>query len=54
MKNKLLDKINYPSDLRELKKNQLEQLATEKIAADTAERKKAAFDWLREKKRYEA
>ena len=29
MKNKLLDKINYPSDLRELKKNQLEQLATE-------------------------
>ena len=28
----------------------LEQLATEKIAADTAERKKAAFDWLREKK----
>ena len=29
MKTKLLDKINYPSDLRELKKNQLEQLATE-------------------------
>ena len=29
MKNKLLDKINYPSDLRELKKNQLEQVVTE-------------------------
>ena len=29
MKDKLLDKINYPSDLRELKKNQLEQVATE-------------------------
>ena len=29
MKNKLLDKINYPSDLIELKKNQLELLAPE-------------------------
>ena len=28
----------------------LEQQTTAKIAADTAERKKAAFDWLREKK----
>ena len=29
MKNKLLDKINYPSDLRLLKKNQLEQVTEE-------------------------
>ena len=30
----------------------LEQLTTEKIAADTAERKKATFDWLRKNKLY--
>ena len=29
MKEKLLDKINYPSDLRKLKKNQLEQVSEE-------------------------
>ena len=29
MKDKLLDKINYPSDLRGLKKNQLEQVTKE-------------------------
>ena len=29
MKEKLLDKINYPSDLRKLKKNQLEQFSEE-------------------------
>ena len=29
MKQKLLDKINYPSDLRLLKKNQLEQVSNE-------------------------
>ena len=29
MSEKLLDKINYPSDLRKLKKNQLEQVSNE-------------------------
>ena len=29
MSEKLLDKINYPSDLRQLKKNQLEQVSKE-------------------------
>ena len=29
MKEKLLDKINYPSDLRQLKKSQLEQVSEE-------------------------
>ena len=29
MSEKLLDKINYPSDLRKLKKNQLEKVSQE-------------------------
>mgnify|MGYP005720927603 CR=1 FL=1 len=29
MKNKLLDNINYPSDLRKLSKNQLDQVSKE-------------------------
>ena len=38
MTEKLLDKINYPAELRKLKKNQLEQISNELKEED--------WDWM--------